>query len=162
MARAVRENGAIATYRIDPIVRRGIFRENGPPTHLASIGFVAAKNRTEEESTMSQEITPMDKSISLQEHDDADLQRERDPNLPAALADGLEVCPAPVGQMPERKPFKRKPITTLTLTSRTCKWPFGDPAQSGFHYCGRLPQVGRPYCDEHDRMSYQPTRRKTS
>mgnify|MGYP001305440036 FL=1 len=57
-------------------------------------------------------------------------------------------------------PRKRKLVTTLTLTSRTCKWPIGDPAASGFHYCGLPPQSGRPYCDEHDRMSYQATPRK--
>jgi GcrA cell cycle regulator len=110
---------------------------------------------------MNQEITPMDKSIRLPEDDFADLQQACDANVPTA-SDGLApIAPLPIGQMPDRKPFKRKPITTLTLTSRTCKWPFGDPAQSDFHYCGRPPQAGRPYCDEHDRMSYQPTRRKT-
>ena len=54
----------------------------------------------------------------------------------------------------------QKLITTLTLTSDNCRWPFGDPAKSGFHYCGRLPQSGRPYCDTHDRMSYQSSPRK--
>src|SRR5438046_457069 len=55
---------------------------------------------------------------------------------------------------------RRKLVTTLTLTSRHCRWPFGDPAKAGFHYCGRLPQTGRPYCDTHDRMSYQSASRK--
>lgn len=54
----------------------------------------------------------------------------------------------------------RKPVTTLTLSSRTCRWPIGDPALVGFHYCGVPPQSGRPYCDEHDRMSYQAVPRK--
>jgi GcrA cell cycle regulator len=51
-------------------------------------------------------------------------------------------------------------ITTLTLSSRTCKWPIGDPAKEDFHYCGLPPQSGRPYCDTHDSMSYQPAPRK--
>ena len=60
---------------------------------------------------------------------------------------------------PVRK--RQKLVTTLTLTSDNCRWPFGDPTKDGFHYCGRLPQSGRPYCDTHDRMSYQSsTRRK--
>jgi hypothetical protein len=60
-----------------------------------------------------------------------------------------------------RTPAKpRKPVTTLTLSSRTCRWPIGDPAVVGFHYCGVPPQSGRPYCDEHDRMSYQAVPRK--
>ena len=55
---------------------------------------------------------------------------------------------------------KRKIVTTLTLSSRTCRWPIGDPATAEFHYCGMLPRSGRPYCDEHDRLSYQVTLRK--
>ena len=70
-------------------------------------------------------------------------------------------CPEPVIQIPGRKRPKR--VTTLTLTIDNCRWPFGDPTKSDFHYCGRLPQTGRPYCDTHDRMSYQSsTRRKPS
>jgi GcrA cell cycle regulator len=61
-----------------------------------------------------------------------------------------------------RKTSKRKLTTTMTLTSDTCKWPFGDPATSDFYYCGELPQSGRPYCEEHNSMSYQSARRKSS
>ena len=71
------------------------------------------------------------------------------------------VCPEPVAGTSIRK--RQKLVTTLTLTSDNCRWPFGDPTKSGFHYCGRLPQIGRPYCDTHDRMSYQSSpRRKPS
>ena len=65
------------------------------------------------------------------------------------------LLPVPVPRKPGRKA-----VTTLTLSSRTCKWPIGDPVASDFHYCGSPPQSGRPYCDEHDRMSYQATPRK--
>ena len=71
------------------------------------------------------------------------------------------VCPEPVTEALIRK--RKKVVTTLTLTSDNCRWPFGDPTKSGFHYCGRLPQTGRPYCDTHDRMSYRSSpRRKPS
>jgi len=60
-----------------------------------------------------------------------------------------------------RKTAKRRPTTTMTLTSDTCKWPFGDPAAADFHYCGQPPQNGRPYCETHNTMSYQSARRKT-
>jgi GcrA cell cycle regulator len=71
------------------------------------------------------------------------------------------ICPEPAIETPGRK--RPKLVTTLTLTSDNCRWPFGDPTKSGFHYCGRLPQSGRPYCDTHDRMSYQSSpRRKLS
>ena len=105
----------------------------------------------------------MDKSVRLHEEDLPDTRHESGTDVPADPADGLaSICPQPISETRERRPFRRKPVTTLTLTSRTCKWPFGDPAQPGFHYCGQPPQAGRPYCDEHDRMSYQATRRKSS
>src|ERR1700716_2971097 len=85
-----------------------------------------------------------------------------------AESDGVEPAvisplfgPEPAIETPVRK--RPKLVTTLTLTSDNCRWPFGDPTKSGFHYCGRLPQLGRPYCDTHDRMSYQSSpRRKPS
>ena len=61
----------------------------------------------------------------------------------------------------ERSPLtlsSGKFVTTLTLSTRTCRWPMGDPTEPGFHYCGHPPQSGRPYCDAHERKSYQPSR----
>ena len=75
---------------------------------------------------------------------------------PAGPADHL-----PLTEKPGRKTGKRKLITTMMLTSETCKWPIGDPATSDFHYCGQPPQNGRPYCDTHDAMSHQSARRKS-
>jgi GcrA cell cycle regulator len=49
-------------------------------------------------------------------------------------------------------------VTTLTLNSRTCRWPVGDPTELGFHYCGHSPSSHRPYCDAHDLKGYQPVR----
>ena len=53
-------------------------------------------------------------------------------------------------------------VTTLTLNTRTCKWPIGDPTDRNFHYCGRRPESGRPYCDAHELRSYQPLRSRTN
>ena len=64
-------------------------------------------------------------------------------------------------KLPVLKPSKRnKLIKTIALTIDTCRWPFGDPADSDFHYCGELPLIGRPYCDMHDTQSYQAARKK--
>ena len=51
-------------------------------------------------------------------------------------------------------------ITTINLTIDTCRWPFGDPVEPGFHYCGELPLIGRPYCDKHNSKSYTTPRSK--
>jgi GcrA cell cycle regulator len=57
--------------------------------------------------------------------------------------------------VPVRKPARRKPVTTIALTSDTCRWPFGDPTEPDFHYCGERPLIGQPYCETHDAQSYQ-------
>jgi len=62
--------------------------------------------------------------------------------------------------LPVPKRAKKKVVTTIALTIDTCRWPFGDPTASDFHYCGALPLVGRPYCDKHDAQSYQAAHRK--
>lgn len=42
------------------------------------------------------------------------------------------------------------------LTSQTCRWPIGHPKEPGFHFCGRLPKQGSPYCSHHHRVAYNP------
>jgi len=42
------------------------------------------------------------------------------------------------------------------LTEQLCRWPEGDPKQSGFHFCGR-PKAGAagPYCGAHAAIAYR-------
>ena len=46
--------------------------------------------------------------------------------------------------------------TVLTINDRMCRWPIGDPAENEFHFCGRNPKSGSPYCEAHARKAYQP------
>jgi len=46
--------------------------------------------------------------------------------------------------------------TVLTINDRMCRWPIGDPSESEFHFCGRKPRFGSPYCEAHARKAYQP------
>ncbi len=47
-------------------------------------------------------------------------------------------------------------LTLLELTERTCKWPIGDPTDEDFSFCG-LPAVpGKPYCQNHVSVAFQP------
>ena len=46
--------------------------------------------------------------------------------------------------------------TVLTINDRMCRWPIGDPAEHEFHFCGRKPKSGSPYCEAHARKAYQP------
>lgn len=47
-------------------------------------------------------------------------------------------------------------VTVLTISDRMCRWPIGDPAEQQFHFCGRKPRSGSPYCEAHARKAYQP------
>lgn len=50
--------------------------------------------------------------------------------------------------------------TVMTLGSRMCKWPIGDPMSENFSFCGRRVDDGSPYCSEHARLAYQPSMKK--
>ncbi|CUH79169.1 GcrA family cell cycle regulator [Tropicibacter naphthalenivorans] len=96
-----------------------------------------------------------------------------------------EPTPAPVSTMPARKQIipagqplppqpstneispealakvnevekKAKKLTLMELTERTCKWPVGDPATDDFWFCGLPVQQGKPYCEAHVGVAFQP------
>lgn len=52
--------------------------------------------------------------------------------------------------------------TVLTISDRMCRWPIGDPAATEFHFCGRSPKSGSPYCEAHARKAYQPQQARRS
>ena len=49
-----------------------------------------------------------------------------------------------------------KKISLMELTERTCKWPIGDPATEEFWFCGLAVQQGKPYCEAHVGVAFQP------
>ncbi|MEM6825667.1 MAG: GcrA family cell cycle regulator [Pseudomonadota bacterium] len=51
---------------------------------------------------------------------------------------------------------KAKKISLMELTERTCKWPVGDPATEDFWFCGLPTQQGKPYCEAHVGVAFQP------
>ncbi|MEY8837674.1 GcrA family cell cycle regulator [Cribrihabitans sp. XS_ASV171] len=51
---------------------------------------------------------------------------------------------------------KAKKLTLMELTERTCKWPVGDPATEDFWFCGLPVQQGKPYCEAHVGVAFQP------
>jgi GcrA cell cycle regulator len=50
----------------------------------------------------------------------------------------------------------KKPKTVDTLEQHDCRWPIGDPRHPDFHFCGAPQLLGRPYCELHVRMAFQP------
>jgi GcrA cell cycle regulator len=51
---------------------------------------------------------------------------------------------------------KSKKISLMELTERTCKWPVGDPATPDFWFCGLPVKQGKPYCEAHVGVAFQP------
>lgn len=51
---------------------------------------------------------------------------------------------------------KAKKLSLMELTERTCKWPIGDPATEDFWFCGLNVESGKPYCEAHNGVAFQP------
>jgi len=66
-----------------------------------------------------------------------------------------EIDPAALAKVTEVEK-KAKRITLMELTERTCKWPIGDPATPDFWFCGLPVQSGKPYCEAHVGVAFQP------
>lgn len=66
-----------------------------------------------------------------------------------------EISPEALAKVSEiEKSAKR--LSLLELTERTCKWPVGDPATEDFWFCGLPVQAGKPYCEAHVGVAFQP------
>ncbi len=78
-------------------------------------------------------------------------RREPPPPTPAMIEDAQRT--AETLALMERK---AKRITLLELTERTCKWPIGDPATDDFFFCGLPCHPGKPYCEAHVAVAFQP------
>ena len=66
-----------------------------------------------------------------------------------------EISPEALASVREVEKKARK-ISLMDLTERTCKWPIGDPATEHFWFCGLTAQQGKPYCDAHVGVAFQP------
>ena len=66
-----------------------------------------------------------------------------------------EISPEALASVREVEKRARK-LTLMELTERTCKWPIGDPATEKFWFCGLPAQAGKPYCEAHVGVAFQP------
>lgn len=66
-----------------------------------------------------------------------------------------EISPEALASVKEVEKGAMK-LSLLELTERTCKWPIGDPATEEFWFCGLPTQSGKPYCDAHVSVAFQP------
>ncbi len=66
-----------------------------------------------------------------------------------------EIDPEALATVREVEKTARK-LSLLELTERTCKWPIGDPATEEFWFCGLPVKPGKPYCEAHVAVAFQP------
>jgi GcrA cell cycle regulator len=77
-------------------------------------------------------------------------------SVPKTHSPRAHVAPAPVVEEDPLTLADGNFATVLTISDRMCRWPIGDPAANEFHFCGRSPKSGSPYCEAHARKAYQP------
>ena len=66
-----------------------------------------------------------------------------------------EISPEALAKVSEVEKHAKK-LTLMELTERTCKWPVGDPATEDFWFCGLPLEQGKPYCEAHVGVAFQP------
>ncbi len=66
-----------------------------------------------------------------------------------------EISPEALASVREIEKKARK-LSLMELTERTCKGPIGDPATEEFWFCGLPVQAGKPYCEAHVGVAFQP------
>jgi len=68
---------------------------------------------------------------------------------------GAEISPEALANLAEVAKKARR-LSLMQLTERTCKWPIGDPATDDFWFCGLPSLPGKPYCEAHVGVAFQP------
>jgi GcrA cell cycle regulator len=68
---------------------------------------------------------------------------------------GAEISPEALANLAEVAKKARR-LSLMQLTERTCKWPVGDPATDDFWFCGLPCVAGKPYCETHVAVAFQP------
>jgi len=66
-----------------------------------------------------------------------------------------EISPEALAKVNEIEKTAKK-IGLMELTEKTCKWPVGDPATDDFWFCGLGVKTGKPYCEAHVGVAFQP------
>jgi GcrA cell cycle regulator len=80
------------------------------------------------------------------------LKALRQPNLQILAASNRQ----PDGA--DHIPVKQRQ-TILTVGVSSCRWPIGDPQQSGFYLCGAKAVAQHSYCARHMQIAYVPASR---
>ena len=124
--------------------------EEAKPAEKPASPARAAKPEPEpEEAAPEPEEPPAEPAPARPQPGVRDAAQPRAPGLPTPEEMAARETLAEIEKMAKR-------LGLLELTERTCKWPIGDPAEDEFYFCG-LPSVpGKPYCEHHVAVAFQP------
>jgi GcrA cell cycle regulator len=78
-----------------------------------------------------------------------DATQPRAPGLPTPEEQAARATLVEIEKMARK-------LDLMSLTERTCKWPIGDPTEESFHFCGLPSVTGKPYCEHHVAVAFQP------
>ncbi len=78
-----------------------------------------------------------------------DATQPRAPGLPTPEEQAARATLVEIEKMARK-------LDLMSLTERTCKWPIGDPTEESFHFCGLPSVTGKPYCEDHVAVAFQP------
>ena len=59
-----------------------------------------------------------------------------------------------LGLIKKNTHHKKNGISILNLGFGMCKWPFGDPKNEDFYFCGNKIIDNKPYCAQHCKIAY--------
>lgn len=68
-------------------------------------------------------------------------------------------APPPVAETVAAPPLPLVQTSVAQFTRFTCRYPYGDPQEADFTFCGRTCASG-PYCADHTRLCYQPVAKR--
>ena len=148
-----------------------IAKELGGITRNAVIGKVHRLGLSNRNSTATKNEASDKQTKAAAEPPKAKAQAKEPAPQPAPIPARRQIIPAgqPLPPQPSANEIspealakvsevekKSKKISLLELTERTCKWPIGDPATTEFWFCGLPTQSGKPYCEAHVGVAFQP------
>jgi GcrA cell cycle regulator len=123
--------------------------EADPEPKAATPAQAEEKPSEEPTAAVEEEPKPAPAAVARSQPAIRDATQPRAPGLPTAEEQAARATLAEIEKMARK-------LDLLSLTERTCKWPIGDPTDEDFHFCG-LPSVpGKPYCEHHVAVAFQP------
>lgn len=151
---------------IGKVHRLGLSNRTGGAAKPAAKEKTAAKDapKTRSAANAKAEPAPADTAATAAAAPAANVEPPRAPARKAIVPAGQplppqpsanEISPEALAKVSEVEK-KAKKLSLMELTERTCKWPVGDPATEDFWFCGLPTQQGKPYCEAHVGVAFQP------